>query len=176
MNEENTLTKISNYKSEIILLLLVIFTVIAFVFILQERTKRAPDFHAKIYPSMDETFHLNENIGTPILINFWASWCVPCEVEFPHIQKIREKYEKDDLIIFGINSFDLTEDAINFINRLNVTFETGPDRNGEINDLYKITGLPVTIFIDKKGIIQEKKIGYIDEETLQEWISKEIET
>ena len=90
--------------------------------------------------------------------------------------KQREKYEKDDLIIFGINSFDLTEDAINFINRLNVSFETGPDPNGEINDLYKITGLPVTIFIDKKGIIQEKKIGYIDEETLQEWISKEIET
>ena len=88
---------------------------------------------------------------------------------------MREKYNKDDLIIFGINSFDLSEDAISFLNRLNISFETGPDQNGEINDLYKITGLPVTIFIDKKGIIQEKKIGYIDEETLEEWISKEIE-
>ena len=175
MNEENTLPKISNYKSKIILLLLVIVTVISLVYIMQERTKRAPNFQAKIYPSMEEYFQLNDHIGTPILLNFWASWCVPCEVEFPHIQKMREKYNKDDLIIFGINSFDLSEDAISFLNRLNISFETGPDQNGEINDLYKITGLPVTIFIDKKGIIKEKKIGYIDEETLEEWISKEIE-
>ena len=176
MNEGNSIPKISNYKSEIVLLLLVVVAVITLIFIMQERTKRAPDFEAEIYPTLEETFNLNENIGTPILINFWASWCVPCEVEFPHIQKMRDKYKKDDLIIFGINSFDLTEDAISFLNRLNISFQTGPDPNGEINDLYKITGLPVTIFIDKKGIIQEKKIGYIDEETLQEWISKEIET
>lgn len=175
MNEENSIPKISNYKSEIVLLLFVVVAVIAFLFIMQERTKRAPDFESKIYPNLEETFNLNENIGTPILINFWASWCVPCEVEFPHIQKMREKYKKDDLIIFGINSFDLTEDAISFINRLNISFQTGPDPNGEINDLYEITGLPVTIFIDKKGIIQQKKIGYIDEETLEKWISKEIE-
>ena len=92
MNEENTLPKISNYKSKIILLLLVIVTVISLVYIMQERTKRAPDFQAKIYPSMEEYFQLNDHIGTPILLNFWASWCVPCEVEFPHIQKMREKY------------------------------------------------------------------------------------
>ena len=175
MNEGNPIPKISNYKSEIVLLLLVVVAVITLIFIMQERTKRAPDFEAEIYPTLEETFNLNENIGTPILINFWASWCVPCEVEFPHIQKMREKYKKDDLIIFGINSFDLTEDAISFINRLNISFQTGPDPNGEINDLYEITGLPVTIFIDKQGIIQQKKIGYIDEETLQKWISKEIE-
>ena len=114
MNEENFIPKISNYKSEIVLLLFVVVAVIAFLFIMQERTKRAPDFESKIYPGLEETFNLNENIGTPILINFWASWCVPCEVEFPHIQKMREKYKKDDLIIFGINSFDLTEDAISF--------------------------------------------------------------
>ena len=54
MNEENTLPKISNYKSKIILLLLVIVTVISLVYIMQERTKRAPDFQAKIYPSMEE--------------------------------------------------------------------------------------------------------------------------
>ena len=176
MNEGNSIPKISNYKSEIVLLLLVVVAVITLIFIMQERTKRAPDFEAEIYPTLEETFNLNENIGTPILINFWASWCVPCEVEFPHIQKMRDKYKKDDLIIFGINSFDLTEDAISFLNRLNISFQTGPDPNGEINDLYEITGLPVTIFIDKQGIIQQKKIGYIDEETLQKWISKEIET
>ncbi len=175
MNEGNSIPKISNYKSEIVLLLLVVVAVITLIFIMQERTKRAPDFEAEIYPTLEETFNLNENIGTPILINFWASWCVPCEVEFPHIQKMRDKYKKDDLIIFGINSFDLTEDAISFLNRLNISFQTGPDPNGEINDLYEITGLPVTIFIDKKGIIQQKKIGYIDEETLEKWISKEIE-
>ena len=175
MNEGNPIPKISNYKSEIVLLLLVVVAVITLIFIMQERTKRAPDFEAEIYPTLEETFNLNENIGTPILINFWASWCVPCEVEFPHIQKMRDKYKKDDLIIFGINSFDLTEDAISFLNRLNISFQTGPDPNGEINDLYEITGLPVTIFIDKQGIIQQKKIGYIDEETLQKWISKEIE-
>tara|TARA_Y100000996_G_C22439263_1_gene609083 strand:- start:442 stop:969 length:528 start_codon:yes stop_codon:yes gene_type:complete len=175
MNEGNSIPKISNYKSEIVLLLLVVVAVITLIFIMQERTKRAPDFEAEIYPTLEETFNLNENIGTPILINFWASWCVPCEVEFPHIQKMRDKYKKDDLIIFGINSFDLTEDAISFLNRLNISFQTGPDPNGEINDLYEITGLPVTIFIDKQGIIQQKKIGYIDEETLQKWISKEIE-
>jgi len=175
MNEGNSIPKISDYKSEIVLLLLVVVAVITLIFIMQERTKRAPDFEAEIYPTLEETFNLNENIGTPILINFWASWCVPCEVEFPHIQKMRDKYKKDDLIIFGINSFDLTEDAISFLNRLNISFQTGPDPNGEINDLYEITGLPVTIFIDKQGIIQQKKIGYIDEETLQKWISKEIE-
>ena len=175
MNEGNSIPKISNYKSEIVLLLLVVVAVITLIFIMKERTKRAPDFEAEIYPTLEETFNLNENIGTPILINFWASWCVPCEVEFPHIQKMRDKYKKDDLIIFGINSFDLTEDAISFLNRLNISFQTGPDPNGEINDLYEITGLPVTIFIDKQGIIQQKKIGYIDEETLQKWISKEIE-
>jgi thiol-disulfide isomerase/thioredoxin len=174
MRNSRSLPILSNHKSEIILLILAISAIILTVFLLQERTQKAPDFQAKIYPNLEESFKLSDHKNKPVLINFWASWCVPCEVEFPHIQKMREIYNETDLAIFGINSFDLTEDAIQFTERLNISFQTGPDLYGKINELYQITGLPVTILVDKKGIIRQKKIGYIDDVTLKEWLVEEL--
>ena len=174
MNNPDNIPKLSNHKSEIILFILAICAIILTVFLLQERTQKAPDFETEIYPNLEEIFKLSDHKGKPVLINFWASWCVPCEVEFPHIQKMREIYNETDLAIFGINSFDLTEDAIQFTERLNISFQTGPDPYGKINELYQITGLPVTILVDKKGIIRQKKIGYIDDVTLEEWLVEEL--
>tara|TARA_B110000116_G_C16784097_1_gene559915 strand:- start:557 stop:1084 length:528 start_codon:yes stop_codon:yes gene_type:complete len=174
MNNPDNIPKLSNHKSEIILLILAICAIILTVFLLQERTQKAPDFETEIYPNLEEIFKLSDHKGKPVLINFWASWCVPCEVEFPHIQKMRDNYNETDLSIFGINSFDLTEDAIQFTERLNISFQTGPDPYGKINELYQITGLPVTILVDKKGIIRQKKIGYIDDVTLEEWLVEEL--
>jgi cytochrome c biogenesis protein CcmG/thiol:disulfide interchange protein DsbE len=129
----------------------------------------APDFSLK---NLDgEQVRLEELRGRPVVINFWASWCGPCELEMPAIQLRQERYAPD-LVILGVNAGEPLDDARAFSNRLGLTFEILLDDHEEIQQLYRVLGLPTTFFIDAEGIIQARHIGLLSDRQLDQYIDQ----
>ncbi|UVI28053.1 TlpA family protein disulfide reductase [Paenibacillus spongiae] len=105
-----------------------------------------------------------------LLINFWASWCGPCELEAPDLQELSEEY-KADMVLLGINatSYDKERQAREFVEEYKFTFPILMDRDGKATDLYKITTFPTSLLVDRDGIVRERVVGVISK---KEWQSK----
>jgi cytochrome c biogenesis protein CcmG/thiol:disulfide interchange protein DsbE len=100
---------------------------------------------------------LSDFRGRPVLINFWASYCAPCRVEMPLIQQLADQHPK--LVVLLIDERDSTQAARNFISDLQIRATVLLDSDGRVGDLYRITGLPTTIFLRADGTIEGRYIG-----------------
>src|SRR5690606_38451343 len=107
------------------------------------------------------------------LINFWASWCGPCELEAPDLQKIHEEYG-DVLTLYGVNSTktDRERQAREFVEQYGFTFDVLFDREGDYTKLYRVNTYPTSFLVDKEGIIRERINGVITYEAWEELIKK----
>lgn len=101
------------------------------------------------------------------LINFWASWCGPCELEAPDLQKLHEKYG-ESLAMYGVNAThtDRERQARQFVEDYGFTFDILFDRDGDVTNLYSVRTFPTSFLIDKDGVIVERINGVI---TLEQW-------
>jgi thiol-disulfide isomerase/thioredoxin len=100
--------------------------------------------------------------GRPVILNFWASWCVPCKEEMPALQRAYEKYRDAGLIVLGVNQtfVDDLDTAREFVNELDLTFPNVRDDTGNTSEgLYQVMGLPTSVFITPDGQIVHKQIG-----------------
>ena len=88
----------------------------------------------------------------PKVLVFWATWCGPCKVELGRIQKMIDKNEIEPNSILAISSFEETELVQRHIQEKNYTFPIGIDYDGKIADLFKISGTPTIIFLNKNKI------------------------
>lgn len=93
-----------------------------------------------------------------VVVNFWATWCPPCREEMPAFEEIFVR-NKDKLEILGVNLQESERAINNFIKDIPVTFTLLLDPNSEVKKLYNVFTQPVTYFIDKNGIIADKKFG-----------------
>lgn len=107
---------------------------------------------------------LSDFRGRPVLINFWATYCVPCRVEMPLIQQIAAQHPR--LAVLLVDERDSTLAARNFISGLQIRSTVLLDTDGNIGDLYRITGLPTTIFVHPDGTIEGRYIGQTDGQIL----------
>ena len=116
---------------------------------------------------------LSDYIGKPIVLNFWASWCGPCQMEMPDFH---EKYLDigEDIHFLMINMTDgsreTVESASGFIAEKGYTFPVFYDTESNAAMTYSVYSLPTTFFIDDDGYIIARAVGAIDEETLQRGI------
>jgi thiol-disulfide isomerase/thioredoxin len=129
--------------------------------------KPAPDFTIKSI-SGGET-KLSEYHGSPIILNFWATWCGPCRLEMPLLESAAQK-NGNRLTVLAVNSGESEEDVMDFKRELDLTFEIGIDTTGEAQKNYLIIGLPRTFMIDKDGIILAQHIGALSETQLEEYL------
>jgi len=128
----------------------------------------APDFTLDTLDGGQLT--LSRLQGHPVVLNLWASWCLPCRYEMPIIEKVFQKYKDAGLIVIGLNltSQDSVSDIRAFVEELGLTFPIVLDRNGAVSERYQLLGLPSTFFIDQKGIIRSVVVGGpMSEATLQ---------
>jgi cytochrome c biogenesis protein CcmG/thiol:disulfide interchange protein DsbE len=103
--------------------------------------------------------------GKVVLVNVWASWCVPCEDEAPALEKIWRDYRGRDLVILGIDVRDLTSDATSFIRRHKLTYPSLRDGDGnDTEDAFQTSGVPESFLIDRDGNIAWRFIGPLDRE------------
>lgn len=129
----------------------------------------APDFESEYLNG--SRFALYDLRGTPVILNFWATWCPPCVREMPLLQKLYEE-NKNDIIVVGVNLGEDKKTIEEFIKRLNITFPIALDKEKKIESYYNLLLKPTTYFIDENGIIVDKKYGELSEEDLTERSNK----
>lgn len=119
-----------------------------------------------------KSFQFSEHKGKPVLINFFASWCLPCRDEMPVLEKIVRNYQPKGVVFLGIAVDDTEEKMKDFVKRYDVTFPVGLDKTAEIQKSFGLYGIPTTYFIDRNGIINYSHSGVVTEELLQHELDK----
>jgi peroxiredoxin len=110
--------------------------------------------------------------GKPVVINFWASWCYPCELEAETLEATWRAFKYREVSFIGLALNDTEEDAKAFIKEHDISYPNALDIDGIHADAYGIVALPVTIVIDKNGLISFTHLGLITWEVLAEEIDK----
>ena len=124
----------------------------------------APQFTLPLFSG--GTFSLAEQRGKVVVVNFWASWCIPCRKEAPILENTWRKYKDRGVVFVGVDYVDTDKEAMAFIQEFNVTYPNGPDIGTETSRAYRIQGVPETYFVGKDGMLYGNHIGPIDQATL----------
>ncbi len=111
----------------------------------------APDFQLKNLAG--QTVSLSDFRGKNVLLNFWASWCLPCKQEINNLEKL-SKLNPEKLIVLGIAVDDQLPDVAKFITDYQVTFPIALDADSKLKNKYGVTGFPESYFIDPAGKIK----------------------
>ncbi len=114
-------------------------------------------------------FNSEDHRGSPMIINFWASWCPPCRQESPGFERVWRKYGDQGIILVGVDIQDTEEDALAYVNELGLSFPNGRDLDGKITVEYGVIGLPVTFFIGHDGVVEGRWVGALPEDRLEGW-------
>lgn len=136
----------------------------------------APDFKlTQINENNElEEIQLSELKGKGIMLNFWATYCKPCEAEIPYMQSLYDTYGDKGIEIVAV-SLDYTDFVIHqFIEKHSITFPVVHDAKDVVRDLYNIGPIPSTLFIDPEGKIHEIVVGPLTLERLEDYF-KEIQ-
>lgn len=103
---------------------------------------------------------LSDLSGKVVVVNFWASWCKPCEQEAADLEKSWELYKGGGKVVFiGVDYVDTEPEARAYLKKFGITFSNGPDLGTKISQMFRIKGVPETYFIDQKGVLQFVQIG-----------------
>lgn len=125
----------------------------------------APDFSYTLADGT--TTRLSDWQGKPVVLNFWATWCLPCVEEMPTIERAYAA-GNGDLVVLAVNRNELPAAIARFAPTVGVTFPLIADLGGAIGDRYSVTSLPTTFFIASDGTIAARHIGALSEAQLAE--------
>jgi len=101
--------------------------------------------------------------GKAVVVNFWASWCVPCRDEAPVLQKTYERYRDQGLVVLGVDVNDFRQDARRFMKRYGLTYPVVYDGKGSTVGKWGVRGFPETFFVDRTGkLVGERIEGAVD--------------
>ena len=119
----------------------------------------APDFTLRTMngPNMRS----QEQRGSVVMINFWATWCGPCQQEMPQLIRLYEKYRAAGFVLLGVNVDDDTQKAAEFAGKLGVTFPVLLDTDKIVSKLYGVSVMPSTYLIDRDGKVRYVHRGYL---------------
>ncbi len=118
-----------------------------------------PLFSGYEYEGKSEV-ELSDLSGKVVVINFWASWCKPCEQEAAELEQAWEYYQPTGQVIFlGVDYVDTEPEARVYLKKFGITYPNGPDMGTRISQMFRIQGVPETYFISKDGVLQYVQIG-----------------
>ena len=117
----------------------------------------APDFTTETLDG--RTMVLSELRGQVVLINFWATWCLPCRAEMPAIQQVYEDYRDRGVEVLAVNLSEQDGTVSAFVEELGLTFPVLMDLDDDIGSLYRVRSIPTTFFVDRSGVIREVIVG-----------------
>jgi cytochrome c biogenesis protein CcmG/thiol:disulfide interchange protein DsbE len=118
----------------------------------------APDFTLTTFDGRPIT--LSDLRGKVVLVNFWASWCKPCEQEAADLESAWRFYApRGDVVFLGVDWTDTEKNALAYLERFDITYPNGPDLGTRISQAYRTTGVPETYIIDKDGVLAFYKLS-----------------
>jgi len=118
----------------------------------------APDFALK--SSSGENLRLSEYRGDVVMVNFWATWCGPCRQEMPLLDQLYTRYQRVGFSLLGVNIDDDSSKAMNMVSELGVSFPVLFDARKDVSRLYEVEAMPVTVLIDREGMVRYVHHGY----------------
>ena len=128
----------------------------------------APDFALNLFDG--GTFRLSDQRGKVVMVDFWASWCVPCRDEAPLVEALWKAYAGQDVVFVGVAYADTDNDSRAFLKTFAITYPNGPDLGTRISQAYRIQGVPEKYFVDKCGQLRHVVIGPVPEAQLRQAI------
>ena len=133
----------------------------------------APDFVLTTYDG--QRLQLSDFRGQVVLLNFWASWCPPCRVEAPVLQRAAERLDSAGLVVIGIDVWDDAAQARAFLDEFGVTYPNVEDTTRSIPVEFGVTGLPETFVISRSGVLVSRWVGPINDEQLADLVAPLLE-
>jgi cytochrome c biogenesis protein CcmG, thiol:disulfide interchange protein DsbE len=123
-----------------------------------------PDFTLPLFSGYEyagqSEIKLSDFSGKVVVLNFWASWCKPCEQEAAELQEAWELYQPTGKVVFlGADYVDTEPEARVYLQKYGISFPNGPDMGTRVSQLFRIQGVPETYFIDKTGVLRYVQVG-----------------
>ncbi len=129
------------------------------------RTQQGPIGVGSEVPEFSLTTFEGEQIdimglrGQVVVINFWASWCKPCEQEAAELEQAYQMFKTQGVVFLGVNYVDTEREALAYLDRFAITYPNGPDLRTRISQAFRIRGVPETYIIGPDGRLVSVKIG-----------------
>lgn len=125
----------------------------------------APTFSVRTLDG--KPIRLSEFKGQPMVVDFWATWCVPCRASMPYLNALQDRYRQDGLVVIGLSVDDAPPVMVRrYANRLGVRFRLAMASEEMLDDYGPIRSIPTTFFINRRGEIVRRVVGYVDAETM----------
>ncbi len=134
----------------------------------------APDFTLERL-DQDGELQLSSLRGKAVVLNVWASWCIPCKEEAPYLEEVWQTHRDRGLVVVGLDAKDFRADARRFAERYELTFPLVYDGPGDELDGYGVTGFPETFVIDREGRVVEAFAGAVNGEDERERLRTAID-
>lgn len=138
----------------------------------QQDTTTQPALDFSLDSIENRNISLSDFRGTPVMVNFWATWCPPCRAEMPLIQSYAETY-LDEFVVLAVNAGEDKETVESFATAQNLddlVFLIDPENS--VASSYRIPGFPTSLFIDAEGMLAAVHIGELDEDLLIKYLAK----
>lgn len=127
--------------------------------------KNAPDF---ALPSLDGGRVSLEGLrGQNVVLNFWATWCVPCRAEMPELQQVYDEKRNQGVVVLAVNLKEQQGQVDSYVRELGLTFPVVLDKDGSVAESYKVLGLPTSVFIDRGGVIRNVSYGALNQSAIE---------
>jgi cytochrome c biogenesis protein CcmG, thiol:disulfide interchange protein DsbE len=137
---------------------------------------KAPDFEMRFFDGYEwqdlPTADLSDFQGSPVVLNFWASWCVECIREAELLEDLWQEYEDQGVVFLGIAYIDVEKNSLQYLEDYGITYPNAPDLRTAISSKYDITGVPETFFIDKYGDVEHIQLSAVNESMVRQLVDK----
>lgn len=110
--------------------------------------------------------------GKGVLINFWGTYCPPCEKEMPYLESAYQDYKDQGIEVLAINVEEPTRIVNQFVSEKKLSFPILLDRDGEVLDLYHVQNLPITFLVNQDGVIEKKVFGEMTEDDIRGYLEQ----
>jgi peroxiredoxin len=130
----------------------------------------APDFSLPKIRGGSES--LTALRGKPVYLNFFASWCAPCNDEAPSVAQLYKKYHPKGLVTIGVDELENKDKAAGFAHKFGLPYDIVVDSDGKMGQNYGALGLPVHVFIDRHGKVSTYRLGEMNPKEIEDAVKK----
>ncbi len=141
--------------------------------------QNAKSFHVKMLQGADlvmkhpsDTLELQDLLGSPVVLNFWASWCGSCAEEAKIFEEFWEAHKNEGIKVLGVAVHDQAAAVMDFVKYVGKTYAIALDEEGRAALNYGVTGVPETVFIDRSGLVVHKESGPVTRPMLEAMLAK----